>query len=252
MGTELVSLIILGCLLAAVMVGRGLRSFVREQHLDPDTRDVVKLAMGLVATMSALLLGLLVTSAKGSYDTVRNEVIHMAAKIAFLDRVLTIYGPDAVEARVQFRRAVEEAISRMWPKEASDERARLGPDMKTSGAVVGAIQRLSPNDETQRSLKTQAMTLAVEIGQLHSLMEAQMVPSISKPLLIVVVSWLFVIFLSFSVLAPHNPVAMASLTASAASAAAAIFLILELDRPFGGLIQISAAPMLNAVGQMAR
>jgi hypothetical protein len=116
---------------------------------------------------------------------------------------------------------------------------------------MAAIQRLSPNDEAQRNLRTQALSLAVEIGQLHSLLEAQMVTSISKPLLIVVVSWLFVIFVSFSVLAPRNTVAMAALLASAASSAAAIFLILELDRPFGGLIRISSEPMLNAVRQMA-
>jgi hypothetical protein len=233
-----------------VLVGRGFRLIVRDHHLDPDTRDVVKLAMGLVATMSALLLGLLVSSAKGSYDTVRSEVIQMAAKIAFLDRVLTIYGAEAAETRGQFHHAVDEAIRRMWPADKG-EQARLDPDVKTGGAVMAAIQRLSPNDEAQRNLRTQALSLAVEIGQLHSLLEAQMVTSISKPLLIVVVSWLFVIFVSFSVLAPRNTVAMAALLASAASSAAAIFLILELDRPFGGLIRISSEPMLNAVRQMA-
>lgn len=250
MNSELASLIILGCLLGAVVVGRGLRVVVREHHLDPDTRDVVKLAMGLVATMSALLLGLLVSSTKGSYDTVRNEVIQMAAKIVFLNRVLTVYGPDATEARGQFQRAVRETIQRMWPNDAGGQ-VRLDPNLKTGNAVVGAIQRLAPNDETQRSLKTQAVDLAIEIGQLHSLMEAQMVTSISKPLLTVVVSWLFVIFVSFSVLAPRNTVAMAALMASAASSAAAIFLILELDRPFGGLIRISSQPMLNAVEQIS-
>ena len=127
-----------------------------------------------------LLLGLLVSSAKGSYDTVRSEVIQMAAKITFLDRVLTVYGSEATDARARFRAAVEESVRRMWPEE-THTRAQLGPNMQSGSAVVRAIQRLSPNDETLRSLKGQAMTLAVDIGQLHSLLEAQMVsPSRSR------------------------------------------------------------------------
>src|SRR5262249_16416162 len=88
-----------------------------EQHLNADTKDTVKLAMGLVATMSALLLGLLVSSAKGSYDTTRTQVIQMGAKVAFLDRVLELYGPEAADARRQFRDAVDDAVRRIWPKD---------------------------------------------------------------------------------------------------------------------------------------
>jgi len=251
MNTEVTSVIILACLVLAVLIGRKIRGLLPEHHLSADTRDAVKLAMGLVATMSALLLGLLVSSAKGSYDTVRSEVIQMAAKVAFLDRVLTVYGRDAVEARMQFRGAVEEAIGRMWPTDAGVS-ARFDPNLRSSTAVVGAIQRLAPNDETQHNLKSQAMSLAVEIGELHSLMQAQMISSISRPLLIVVVSWLFVIFLSFSLLAPPNATATLALVASAMSVSAAIFLILELDRPFAGLIRISNEPMQNALSQMVR
>jgi len=201
--------------------------------------------------MSALLLGLLVSSAKGSYDTVRDEVIQMAAKVSFLDRVLTIYGPDAAEAHALFRSAAEESVRRIWP-EGSGTQAQLAPNMQTGNAVIGAIQRLSSNDDTQRHLKAQAMSLAVEIGEILLLLEAQMVTSISKPLLFVVVSWLFVIFLSFSLLAPRNATALIALMTSALSVSAAIFLILELDRPFGGLIRISSEPMTKALGQTAR
>src|SRR5512136_2749398 len=95
MNTEVISLLIFGSLAGAVWLGRCLRRFLPEHHLSSDTKEAVKLAMGLVATMAALLLGLLVSSAKGSYDTVRGEVIQMAAKTAFLDRVLTAYGPEA-------------------------------------------------------------------------------------------------------------------------------------------------------------
>src|SRR5213592_4634078 len=114
MNATLTALIVFGCLILAVLVGRTLRGFLPEAHLSTESKDAVKLAMGLVATMSALVLGLLVSSAKGAYDTQRSEVIQMAAKIAFLDRLLTVYGPEAAQARAQVRNTLEEAVRQMW------------------------------------------------------------------------------------------------------------------------------------------
>ena len=116
MNTTLTALIVFGCLVGAILLGRTLRRILPEDHLTADSRDTIKLAMGLVATMAALVLGLLVSSAKGSYDTERSEVIQMAAKVAFFDRVLTNYGPEAAGARVPFHEAVKEAVQQMWPK----------------------------------------------------------------------------------------------------------------------------------------
>src|SRR6266481_5109453 len=127
MNTTVTALIVFGCFIGAVLVGRILRRILPESHLSADSKDVVKLALGLVATMSALVLGLLVSSAKGSYDTERSEVIQMAAKVAFLDRVLAAYGPEAADARAQLRGAVEAAVQQMWPGEANMP-ARLAPD----------------------------------------------------------------------------------------------------------------------------
>src|ERR1051326_9426837 len=103
MNTTLTALIVFGCLIAAVLVGRAIRNLLPDEHVTSDSRDAIKLAMGLVATMSALVLGLLVSSAKGSYDTQRTEVIQMAAKITFLGRLLDAYGPEASGVRAQLR-----------------------------------------------------------------------------------------------------------------------------------------------------
>src|SRR5438067_12316970 len=118
MNTTFTSLMALACLIVAVLIGRILRRVLPEAHLSAESKDAVKLAMGLVATMSALILGLLVSSAKGSYDTERSEVIQMAAKVAFLNRILATYGPEAVEARARFHQAVEGAVRQIWPAEA--------------------------------------------------------------------------------------------------------------------------------------
>ena len=246
MNTTLAALIVFGCLVGAILLGRALRQLLPEDHLTADSRDTIKLAMGLVATMTALVLGLLVSSAKGAYDTKRSEVIQMAAKVAFLDRVLGLYGPEAADARAGIHEAVQEAVRQMWPEEAGVP-AHLAPDTRAGNAVYSAIEGLSPHDDTRRKLKDQATTLATDFAQLRSLLVAQSVASISEPMLIILVSWLVVIFLGFSVLAPPNATVMFALIVSALAVSGAIFLILELDQPFAGLIRISSEPMLNAL-----
>ena len=251
MNTTLAAVIVFGCLIVAVLLGRTLRRLLPEEHLSGDSKDVVKLALGLVATMSALVLGLLVSSAKGAYDTERSAVIQMAAKVAFLDRVLAAYGPEAADARAQLRGAVAATVQQIWPGEANVP-ARLAPDTQAGNVVYGAIQGLSPNNNMQGSLKAQAATLATDLGQVRFLLVAQSVASISKPMLIILVSWLAIIFLGFSALAPPNATTILALMVSALAVSGAIFLILELDQPFGGLIRISSEPMLNALSHLAK
>jgi hypothetical protein len=251
MNTAITAAVLLASLVTVVLLGRIVRRRLPDHHLSADSRDAVKLALGLVATMTALLLGLLVSSAKGTYDTQRNEVIQMAAKITFLDRVLAAYGPETAEVRVEFRKAMEEAVLRMWPQELGAQ-AQLHPNTAEGEAIYSAIQRLSPRDEMQRSLKAQAVSLVTDIAQLRMLLLAQMVPSIPKPLLIAVVCWLAFIFVGFSLLAPPNATATVSLIAAAVSVAGAVFLIMELDHPLGGLIRISSEPMLQALKYVAK
>ena len=251
MNTTFTALIVFGCLIGAVLLGRTLRRLLPEDHLTADSRDTIKLAMGLVATMSALVLGLLVSSAKGAYDTERSEVIQMAAKVTFLGRVLAAYGPETTAVRGQLRETMEEGIQQIWPGEMRRS-ARLAPNTQAANAAYGAIQALSPHNDMQAALKAQAAALAVDLAQVRTLLAAQSVPSVSKPMLIILVAWLVIIFLGFSVLAPPNATAILALTLSALAVSGAIFLILELDEPFGGLIGISSEPMLNALSQLAK
>jgi hypothetical protein len=239
------------CLFGAVALGMWLRRFVAEGNLNADSKDAVKLAMGLVGTMSALLLGLLLNSSKNGYDAERRQVIQMAAKVAFLDRVLAVYGPDAMEARARFRSDTEKTIRQIWPQELG-ARANLVPDFQAGNAVFETIERLAPRDETQRFLKTEAIELAVEVAQIRTLLVPESVSSISRPMLVVVVCWLVAIFISFSLVAPPRLPATLALIVSAFSVAGAFFLILELDEPFGGLIRISSAPMVNALSEFTK
>jgi hypothetical protein len=243
--------IVSACLLAALWLGIWLRRFLPEDHLSSNSRDNMKLAMGLVATMAALLLGLLVSSAKTSYDTTRTQVMEKASKYRLLDRVLEIYGPQAAEVRGMLHVLIENETRRLWPDDA-DVPAQSESKDKLGNEFYVALLGLEAQDETERVLKAQAASLAVELGQLLSLMEAESTTSISKPMLIVVVLWLVTIFLGFSLIAPPNTTARFALIASALCAAGAIFLILELDHPFSGIMRISNEPMLNVLSEIGK
>jgi hypothetical protein len=251
MNITLITAILFACLVAAALLGRRVHHYLPQDHLSADSKDAVKLAMGLLATMTALVLGLLVSSAKDGYDTKRSEVTQMAAKVAFLDRVLALYGPETGDARRDLRASVADAVRNIWPTDKGGP-ARLAPNQQMGDALYVAIQRLSPNDEPQRALKAQVTSLMVDLGQLRLLLIAQSIPSISKPMLFILVSWLVVIFFGFSLIAPPNATTMLALVASAFSVACAIFLILELDHPFGGLIHIPSEPMINVLAQLPK
>src|SRR5882757_2200540 len=120
------ALLSLAAVFGGAALGIVLRAVLPESHLSTETKDTVKLAMGLVATMTALILGLLVASAKGSYDAQRSQLIQMAAKFAFLDRVLANCGPDASESRAVLRMSAEQMIARIWPDDKSRQ-AELEP-----------------------------------------------------------------------------------------------------------------------------
>jgi len=221
-----------------------------EEHLNPDTKDAVKVGMGLVATMAALVLGLLVASTKGAYDTQKNEVTQMAAKIVFLDRVLANYGSETGETRDLLRRSVGSAINRMWPDRKISQPAQLDPSATSGEAFFNSIQQLSPQNDAQRSLKSQAVQVTTDVGQMRWLLFEQTESSISLPMLIVLIAWLAIIFMSVGLFAPPNATVVIALMLSALSVAGAIFLILELDMPFDGVIQISSAPMRNALNHL--
>jgi hypothetical protein len=243
---------VVGALVFAVLFGAGLlgvrvRAALPEDHLSAETKDAVKVGMGLVATMAALVLGLLVASTKGAYDTQKGEVTQMAAKTVFLDRVLANYGSESAESRDLLRRSVASAIDHMWPDRKSSHAAKLDPSESSGEVFFNSIQKLSPQNDVQRSLKSQAAQIAMDLGQMRWLLFEQTETSISVAMLIVLISWLAIIFMSAGLFAPGNATVIVALMLAALSVAGAIFLILELDMPFDGVIQISQRPMRNAL-----
>lgn len=248
---SLIAVILFVGLVGVALLGGRLGRLLPEEQLSAESKDAVKLVMGLIATMTAVLLGLLITSAKGTYDTEESEVVQMAAKVAFLDRVLKLYGPETADARHELREAIADGVRRTWPAKRSGP-VRLDPNQQMGDAVYVAIHRLAPHDDTQRALKAQAATIMVQLAELRSLLQAQAVPSVSKALLLALVSWLVVIFFGFSLVVPTNATSTLALVAGAFSVACAVFLILELDHPFAGVLRIPSEPMTNVLERLAK
>jgi hypothetical protein len=247
----LMAFIIFTCLFASALLGLRLRAWLPKHHLSEQTKDAVQIGMGSVATMAALVLGLLVASTKEAYDAEKHEVIEMSAKVIHLDRLLVNYGPAAAETRSVLRNALRSAIIRIWPEVTPDGEV-IDPGNHWSEAVPKAIQRLSPQDDAQRTFKSQAALLANELGQMRWLLFEQTESTISLPLLGMMVFWLALTFVSVGVFAPPNATVLVAQLLAAFSVSGAIFLILELDRPFSGLVRISNAPMVNALKHLAK
>jgi len=220
-------------------------------HLNNDTMDTVKLSMGIVATLSALVLGLLIASAKSSNDAARNEVTAIIAKIVFTDRLLAIYGPDAAPARSTLRLAVVDMKERLWPENPFMS-VRLDPKRVSTFNTYRAIEQLSPRNEQQKELKARIQQNVYELGQLNWLVFEQATPSISRLMLAILISWLAILFISFGLFAPLNGTAVGALILAALSVAGAIFLLLELDEPFGGLIRISSQSIVNTLNYLGK
>src|SRR5262249_42027730 len=186
-----------------------------------------------------------------SYDAQKNEFTQMSAKILLLDRGLALYGSEAKPAREALRDSVARMLATIWPEDGSG-RAQLDPMAARVDLLYDKIQELAPKNDSQRFIKGQALSTAVDIGQKRWLLFQQSGSSISTVFLAVLVFWLTLIFASFGLFAPGNATAIVTLLLCALSVSGAIFLILELDRPFDGLIQISSAPLRNALDQLGR
>jgi hypothetical protein len=251
MSSIIISFALVVLALGGVLFGMFLRARLPEHHLSPDVKDVAKVALGLVATISALVLSLLLSTSKASYDARANQLIELSADILLLDRVLAYYGPEAGDARQQLRAAVKEAIERFWP---ADDAAVTGfrPDALQLEGLHDRINVLIPATETNSSLRGQALQLMTEINRSRFLLVSHVSRSIPTAFLIVLIVWLAVIFTGLGLFAPVNPTSITIFLVCALSAAGAIFLILELDDPLVGIIKISDEPLqlvLARIGQ---
>lgn len=246
-----ISVLIFGCVFTGAIIGMALRAVLPSRHLTDETKDIVKLGVGLIGTMTALVLGLLVAGATSSYDTRRGELTQMAANMVLVDRLLAHYGPETAEIRQTLKLAVAQMTNQIWPQSSTQSG---GPNARP-GVGEGAFDellKLTPKTDEQRAIQSQVESIMISVGQTRWLLFEQSGSSISKPFLVVVTFWLTVLFLSFGLFAPRNGTVVVTLLICALSVAGALFLILELDHPFSGMIQISSSPLRHALAAMGK
>jgi hypothetical protein len=241
------------CIFCGALLGTFLRSVLPEHHLSQDSKDVVKLGMGLLGTTAALVLGLLIASAKTSFDTQNTEVKQAAANIVLLDRALAHYGPETKDTRDMIRHAVEFRLAVTWPEDGSTPGRLDTPETTpTVERIETKIHELSPQNDTQRWLQSRALQIAGDLQRTRWLLFGGAGDTIPMPFLVVLILWITVIFVSFGLFAPLNGTVFAVLLVCALSIATSIFLVVELGGPFEGLLKISSAPLhytLSHLGQ---
>ena len=250
MGPLAISLIAFAVIFTGAFAGLFLRNSLPQRHLTEDAKDVVRLGTGLIGTIAALVLSLLISSANSSFDTESGQVKRLTADIILLDKLLGQYGPDTRASRDLLRRAIGPMVERIWGENNSHS-ANQTPFVAGLGEDVFAqILALSPKDDAQRGLKERAVAVSSDLAQTRLLLYEQGRGSIPLPFLAVLVFWLAIIFASFSLFSRLNPTLIAVLFVFALSASGAIFLILELSQPFTGLMQISSTPLRNALAPL--
>jgi Protein of unknown function (DUF4239) len=244
----LISLLVFAVIVGGAFVGVVVRPLLLEKHAHPDSRDVVKMATGLVGTLAALVLGLLVASAKSSFDQKSSQVRQLTATIILLDDLLAQYGSEATPVRNRLRQSIQPLADHIWHEEETPTGDLLRFQATAQSlALENDLERLSPNNNAQRSLQSRAIQAFTEGAQIRLQLFTQTGGSIPTPFLIILVFWLSAIFMSFTLFTQINLIVMAALFVCALSFAGAIFLILELDNPFKGLMEISSTTLRSAL-----
>jgi hypothetical protein len=243
-----ISLVAFAVILGGAFAGTLLRKALPGHHLADDGKDFIRLGTGLIGTIAALVLGLLIASAKSSYDTQSGQVQHLTADVVLLDQLMAQYGPEARPIRESMRQALGPLVERLW-QDTSATAANDAPFAATaaSEAAFAKLGELTAQTDAQRSLKARAIQVSTDIAQMRLALFVQAGSSIPMPFLAVLVLWLAIIFASFSLFTKLNPTLVTALVVFALSASAALFLILEMSEPFAGLMQIPSAPLRNAL-----
>jgi hypothetical protein len=246
-----IGIVVLACTLGGALAGIKFRTILPEHHLSDAARDTVKAGVGLVAMMTALVLGLVTASAKSSFDAVNTAVQQTAAEVLSLDRALARYGPETAAIREALKLAVAHRIDMIWPRDRS-RRAQLDPSEAARGLelLVARIRGLAPQTDEQRWLQARALDLGESLLQARWLHFAGLGSSVLVPFLAILLFWLTITFASFGLLAPRNATVVSVLFVCALSVAGAVFLVSEMDGPFEGLITVSADPLKYALAHL--
>ncbi|MGH3639713.1 MAG: hypothetical protein ACRDUX_11885 [Mycobacterium sp.] len=252
MNSYVITAIAFGAMFGGAAFGALLRDRLPSHHLQAESRDMVQLGAGFIATLAALVLGLMVTSAKDAFDAVNGGVTEGAGSCVNLDRILAQYGLETNVARDQLRLSVVAEIERTWPAGPVDpNRGRMAtsPELET---LASTLRQLSPRDDSQRILKDVALDVFSHIMTLRWQVQLRANPAIPATFLVMLIFWFAVMFALFTLLSPRNLTVTVVLLLCALSGAGGIMIIQDMSRPFQGVVRVSSAPLDDALRQLGR
>jgi hypothetical protein len=243
-----ISLIALACILAGALLGGVIRTVLPDHYVDSETKDVVKITAGLIATLTALVLGLLIATAKSSYEAKDSQIKRITANVIQLDLALAEFGKDGVATRNMLRRAIVPMTDQIWiENRAAKAPAAAFESLAGGQAFYNAMLQLAPQNESQRLLRDQALKLTNDLVQSRLVLFASIGSAIPPLFLVILIFWVTVLFTGFGILIRPNPVAISAVMLCAVVASCAFYLILDLGQPFSGLMAISSEPLRNAL-----
>lgn len=243
----------LACIFGGALVGMAIRHRLPGHHLKEESKDTIKLCAAMIATLGALVLGLLVGSAKSAFDTTNSGITQISARVLLLDRMLARCGPGAQEIRLEIRTDMARAVDRIWsedPRSAAAGDPRAWP--RGLEEMEAQISRLTPSDDAERHAQTEALRLCGEIKSAGWVLLQAEHTDLPLPLFVALVLWLSMLFGSFGLFAPWNSTVIVVLFTCSFSVATAIFLISEMNRPLHGFVRVGPGPMTSAMEQLGK
>jgi hypothetical protein len=253
MNSMWISFIIFACVFGGALLGLYVRTVLPGHHLSGDAKEAVKLGAGLVATLTALVLSLLISSSKASFDATNTMLMQGGAKVLMMDRVLASYGPESKEVRGLLKRFLGGSIEKIWPQDI-----KKNPGADLSGQFVDmeevqlALRNLAPKSDLQRSFQERAIQICDDLAQLRWSLFEQLRSSLPVTLLLVILFWATILFACFGLLAPRNGTVIVVLLVCAISVAGAIFLVLEMEKPLSGMMKISSVPLVKTFERLGK
>ena len=236
-------------ILLGIFAGRIVRRFLPRDDLTEETKSLVSVSMAVVATISALVLGLLISNANNSFIALGGQVTSLSAQVIRLDQILRRYGPDTEPARQILQQYAKSKSEDLFPGTNARARPNLGnpATYELLQQVEDALLELKPANSRDQWWLTQATILAAKIGDARWVLAQQVGQGTPKAFVALLVFWLTLLFASFALFAPPNFTSSATLTLCALAISGAMGMILELEQGLGGLIHISPQPMRQAV-----
>jgi hypothetical protein len=206
----------------------------------------------MVSLITALVLGLLVATAKNKFDTTNQETEEFAAKLMLINRELVNFGPEANDARALLRKYTIAKLAATWPGEPGPRpEPNDPPPWKLLESLQQSLSALKPNTDAQRSEATAASEAVADLEKATWLQVAQESAHVQQPFVVILILWLFVLFVSFGLFAPRNGLVVAALLVGALAIAGAVLLIVDMDLPYEGILIVSPEPMRQALAQMS-